>query len=275
MAMKTKNRGRLLHVVGLVLWMGLTGFARGAIVLATALALVSGVAQAEIVDTLAGFDEDTVGVSGALGAGISANGGNTETVSFSGSARVQWQQRAERIRFLAGSTYETARGVRTKEDLLLHVRHNHRLRSWVRSLLFAQLQRNPFQRLQSRTLLGAGARFEPVAGNEVDLTIGVAYMLEMERLVDVSGTNTEHRLSSFVTVAAFPREGVTIESTVFVQPRLDAFEDVRVAGQASIRSRVIGPVSLAVSATYLYDRKPPEEVAREDWSIKSGLQLTL
>lgn len=248
---------------------------RRTVCLVVLLALRGGSASGEILDTLGGFDADAPGWSGALGATFSVNGGNTETVSISGSGQAQWQRGAERLRMIAGGTHETADGELTEEKLVLHLRHNHRLAPWVRSLLFAQLQQNPFQRLESRTLFGAGARFEPLSRPRGAVAIGAAYMLELERLDGVGGTTTEHRISTFVDLSAMPREGVTLAATSYVQPRIDDLEDVRISAAASIASRVVGPLSLVVSGSYVYDRYPPEDVERVDWGIESGLRVSL
>jgi len=243
--------------------------------LLTLIVLGSASARSEIVDTLSGFDAEATGWSGALGASLSASGGNTDVVSYEGDLRLQWQAGAERIRALGSGSHERADGRRVSEEAMGHLRHNHRLSPWLRTLEFVQVQENPFQRLRVRTLVGAGVRIEPARRESVDVAFGVAHMLELEQLEDRNDTTTEHRLSTFFTVSATLREGVVASGSAFVQPRWDAFDDVRVSSQASLRSRVVWKVSLVLTGTYAYDAEPPEDVDPEDWEIETGLSLEL
>lgn len=246
------------------------------VLIAGACAFLSvGAASAEIVDTLGGFDAKKDGWSGRLGASFSVSGGNTDEMSLSGAGRLQWQNASERFRVLAGGTRETTDGERNEENVLGHVRHNHRLVAWLRTLAFIQFQNNRFQRLKARTLLGAGFRTEPVATDRWSLAMGAAHMLELERLEGERETTTAHRLSTFVALDATPREGVELAASAFVQPRWDDVEDVRIATEASASSRLVGRLSLVVSTSFTYDAKAPADVEREDWSVESGLSLTL
>jgi len=239
------------------------------------LSILASGANAEIVDTIGGFDESSEGWSGRLAGSFSVSGGNTDKSSVTGSGRAQWQSTTERVRLILAGTQERADGERTDEEALGHLRHNHRLDTWLRTLAFVQMQHNPFQRLKSRTLFGAGLRVEPLTRERTTVAVGAAYMLELERLEGEAETTTAHRLASFVALNASPRDGVELRATAFVQPRVDAFDDVRLSLDVAASSRVVGGLSLVVAGSLTYDSEPPADVVEEDWTVESGLELSL
>lgn len=240
-----------------------------ALVLATLLAPAA--AGAVIVNTLSGYGSDP-GWSGQLEANASASGGNTELARFGGRARAQWKGELHRFRALASAQRSESNGSRISESALLHLRHNHRLAPRLQSLAFAQLQRNPFQRLSARSLLGLGARVALVDDARGQLGLGLAHMLELERIEDTGGDeDVDHRLSSFLVGELELRGGVSLGATVFAQPRWSDFGDLRATGELGLEVELTGQLSFQSSASLTHDSNPPAGVEETDWSLGSGL----
>lgn len=228
-------------------------------------------AAAVIVNTLSGYGSDP-GWSGQLEANASASGGNTELARFGGRARAQWLGGRHRFRLLASAQRTESDGTRIAESALLHLRHNRRLAARLQSLAFAQLQRNPFQRLSSRSLLGAGARVALVDDSRGQLGLGLAHMLELERIEDGGGDEElDHRLSSFLVGELELREGVSLGATVFAQPLWSDFGDLRATGELGLDVELTGRLSFQSSATLNHDSNPPAGVEETDWSLGTGL----
>ncbi|MCA9752938.1 MAG: DUF481 domain-containing protein, partial [Gemmatimonadetes bacterium] len=77
--------------------------------------------EAQIVDTLGGWNDDAAGWSGRLGVTGSVSGGNTDVQSLSSAARAQWRGAPWRVRVLGSFRLEEANDVRSREESLGHV----------------------------------------------------------------------------------------------------------------------------------------------------------
>lgn len=229
-------------------------------------------ARAQIVNTLEGYDPDARGFSSVTTGSIEATGGNTETFDAMVDAKGQWAGERHRVRVLFGYEYESASGDREAENTFAHLRHNWRIDGGLHSLAFAQWQRNPFQRLRSRTLFGAGARLDLVERDAVRLALGAAHMVEIERLRGQDDPRTVHRLSSFLDAAWSIGEGHELGLNVFFQPKWSDFGDVRGNGTITLESKLAGGLSLVTAANVEYDSEPPTDVETTDWEIRSGLR---
>jgi hypothetical protein len=234
-----------------------------------------GPGRAQIVNTLDGFAERAPGWSGSVEARFSLSGGNTELVSLSAGGQVQHQGGANRWRLLGGASRETSRKERVEESTVAHLRHNRRLLPWLSTLTFVQHQRNPFQRLKTRFLAGAGARFDVLRASRVYGALGLSHMVEIERIEDAGGTDTDQRLSLFAILEGKLREPVVLELTSFVQPLWSDLSDMRAILAASLRVAIVGSLSLTLNYDLQHDTEPPDGVQETDWKLRAGLAWEL
>ena len=143
---------------------------------------LAGVGEAQIVNTLRGFDDKERGWSGGVEATISVAAGNTEYFETQIAAAVQHQSDTHRWRLLARNMRLTASGKTQAENRLGHLRHNYRFSRRLASVAFLQGQHNPFQRIETRVLVGGGARFDLVRREKVNMALGATFMREDEEL---------------------------------------------------------------------------------------------
>jgi putative salt-induced outer membrane protein YdiY len=233
--------------------------------------LVPAATASTIVNTLRGFDRHEPGWSGALEAGFSQAGGNTKVLSLSGAARVQWLRGRQRWRTLGGVRYAETAGEKIAEEVVGHLRHNYEILPWLDSLAFAQLQRNPFQRLRSRLLLGVGARFDLLDTDTRYVALGLSTMHEVTRLDGENGEQVKERLSSFLNVNSDLVSDVTLDVTGFLQPRWVEFSDLRAVLTATLTVPVGDAFSFLVTYRLQYDSRPPEGVEDTDWWVDTGV----
>ncbi len=236
--------------------------------------VIATAADAQILNTLRGWSDTEPGWSGKLGASFSASGGNTDVVSLAASARAQWRGGRHRVRGLVGGSRTESDGRKSSESLVGHVRHNVEVVTGISTLVFAQVQENPFQRLKSRVLLGAGGRVDVARRETWELSVGVAHMFEAERLDGESGRREDHRLSSFASAEGELSETVTIDATAFYQPLWSDFADSRLVASGSISVALVGSLSLDVAGAVQVDTRPPDGVGRRDWSQITGLSVS-
>lgn len=158
-----------------------------------------------------------------------------------------------------------------------HLRHNRQLAPRVVSESFVQLQRNRQERLDRRTLLGAGLRYELVQRDSLGFAVGVTPMFEYEVLDEVLGGSQDAvgRLSTYLAGRITLPSGTSLTAVAYVQPRIRDTGDLRVLSQAALDIGLSRYVKLRVRANFRYDSRPPFEVETTDLRLENGLVFVI
>jgi len=247
--------------------------------LATALTLalltvVPGRADAQVINTLRGWDDDEPGWSGEVAASIALSEGNSEYFEYNLAGAGQYAKSRHRVRALVEAARRTASGVEVAEATVLHLRHNYELTSVVHSLVFFQTQSNPFQRLQSRVLLGLGARFDVLSGDTWDVSIGAAYMRDREDLTDDdSGPVGENRADFFLSALGKLSEQVVVDAYGFYLPLISDFADARISLGGNLDVILVGQLTLFTGFRFAHNSNPPAGVEKDDIWLSTGLRF--
>ena len=229
-------------------------------------------ADAAFLNSLRGFDNTKEGWSGSVDGSYGASGGNSEETIFAGAARAQLKGDRNTWRMIASGNRTTTRGVETAKSGMGHLRHNYRLSDQWATLAFLQAQQNPFQRLDSRYLVGLGARYHLIEKRGVLWSLGAAQMWESERIRDEEGHTNVQRLSAFTSVETELREGIVLDALLFYQPRWADFSDWRVFGQIELDIELTGVLSLFTGYQVQHNARPPEGVEQTDWTTTTGFR---
>jgi hypothetical protein len=238
-------------------------------------------APAQIVNTLSGFSE-VPGWSGVAEATFAQSGGNTEVFTLGTAGKVQGQRPVRpdaewrhRVRLLGGVSRTEINGDTAVDSSMGHLRDLHRLRPWLSTLAFTQIQRDRFQRLRSRFLVGAGVHLEPVRRSTWSLSLGAAHMAEREEIRDLDEPRTAQRLSTYMYWHGDLTENraLGVNVTSFYQPRWSDWGDVRANGAAEFTARLGSVVTLGLIATLQNNSRPPADVHATDWSYLTKLTL--
>lgn len=238
-----------------------------------ALLLGAASADAQIINTLRGWDDDEPGWSGELAAAIAIAQGNTEYFEFDFSAAAQYATATHRLRGLAAAGRRTASGVDVSEATLLHLRHNYRLTHVIHSLVFFQTQSNPFQRIDNRLLLGLGARFDIVQEETWEASAGAAYMRERENLTDDdSGPTIRQRGNFFASVLGKLTDQVRVDAYGFYQPVITDWSDARLSAGSNLDVTLVGELSFVTGFRLAYNSRPAAGVETTDMWLRTGLR---
>lgn len=236
------------------------------------LILAAGPAAASpILNTLQLGQAGDPGWSGALEGMLRAGGGNSEKFQVEAGARLQRQTDRHRLRLISSGSYEEVSGTEKSREVTAHLRHNYDLGRGLATVSFTQIQHNPFQRLQSRWLLGAGLRWNVLSDGRGRFAVGATPMLEVERIEDQQGKLGRGRLSTFLVTALTLKPGVVCEASGFFQPLFSDFARARAVGNLGITVALSGSLSLKTGAAIEHNSDPPAGVEKTDWSTYSGL----
>jgi hypothetical protein len=140
-------------------------------------------------------------------------------------------------------------------------------------LTFTQIQRDPFQRLSSRLLVGAGLHLDPVQRSTWSLSLGAAHMVEREVIREVDEPSYAQRLSTYLYWHGDVTESkaIGVNVTGFYQPRWSDWGDVRANGTAELTARLGPVVTLGLVASLQNNSRPPADVEATDWSYLTKL----
>jgi len=82
------------------------------------------------------------------------------------------------------------------------------------------------------------------------------------------------RWSNYLNVRVQFTEAAHLGATVYVQPRLDPFRDVRVLHQATLGVNVTEHVRLHAELNLSHDSRPPDDVETLHLSLRNGVQVS-
>ncbi len=214
-----------------------------------------------------------------LGGDVAARTGNSDLVEVGGRARLDYR-RARLYTFLVGSVrYGKQGGQVFKNQAFAHLRYNYGLTRVVVAEAFTQIEEDAFTRLRLRTLLGAGVRLRYLETDAAGLYQGSSVMIEHERLdpakvVVHPDRVTAPRWSNYVSLHLSLGETATLVNIVYVQPRLDAFDDLRILDEATMSFTLTKNLNVNVTFNLRYDSLPPDGVESLDVTVRNGVTFS-
>lgn len=162
-----------------------------------------------------------------------------------------------------------------------HLRFTHMVEAVWGWETFLQVEYDEFTRLDRRVLLGAGLRWAVDETPQRVFHLGTGLMAESERLDAVAGaapreTSDVVRSTSYATLVwRFGVEGrAALRSTLYVQPRVDDVEDLRILEEAALDVALTQRLSLGLSLVVEHDNRPPAGVERTDLYLTNRLRVS-
>lgn len=205
--------------------------------------------------------------------------GNVQAVIAGGSANGAARWGSSRFYGSTSGDYTKFSGEVRVSKSFVHFRYNYLLlHDWLLAEAFVQQQHDKFQRLLLRELLGLGPRFVLAEEEDFRLAYGTSWMLEYERIAVAPGANDNpdilaHRWNNYFSAMVRPDDRVRAVATIYVQPRFDEWDDVRVLFETAVQSDLTKVFGLKVLATIRHDTQPPTAVKRTDLEVKNAFVI--
>ena len=218
------------------------------------------------------------GVGGRVRTAMLATGGNTDRLSMGGGLLLGGDSGPHFAYLNLTGEYARVNREATVAKAFSHLRYNYELAPWLWAEAFTQLEADRFRRIARRELVGSGPRFG-VDFAHAAVFYGTAYMAEWTLLdrrdtSDSGELRLAHRWSNYVSASGDVAERVLLTTTVYLQPRFDAFGDYHALVVATFEFKVSGLVSTGIEAEVRYESRPADEVEKLDYSIKNALELS-
>lgn len=227
------------------------------------------------------------GFHASIDGALTVKAGNVDYVSLTAATRVEYKKGIHTPFVVGNVAFAENAGETIISNGFAHLRWTAMWHERVGSEIFLQLQFNKFTALQLRQLVGAGARFVLYDGERFEAFAGTGYMIEHERLdreqigiFDPADPRyhplrpINHRSTSYFSFRAQLTENTHVNNTIFFQPRVDRFSDLRLLNEVGLEVSLTEYVSLLVGAVYLYDSDPPFTIKRSDLTSINRVRVT-
>lgn len=262
------------------------------------LAALSGAARAQVNAEVLRPRPLRAGWSASLDTSLALARGNIELLDLGAGGKVQHQTLhpapppppgiESALPFVAQRGFLTASGRFAQQggktyisQAFVHGRWTAMWHPRVGSDVFGQYQYNQFLRLQARGVGGGGVRVEVVHRPLLLLWAGSGYLFEYNLINVLPGAadppeTYEHRFTNYVCARlALLRDQLLLQNTLYVQPRFDAFADLRLLYELEALVRVTEVVHLGLDLSVLYDSAPPTGVQPTDVRLLTTLRVSL
>lgn len=222
--------------------------------------------------------EAAAGLSGQAAVDFTLRAGNVELLLFAPSARVDLVGARWSMFLVARGDFGWQEGERFSNQGLAHLRYGRALSGRLRLEAFTQLDYDRARQLTRRTLAGAGPRATLLASGAWDAALGSAVMVEHEELDLPPGAvhpreTDAIRWSSYVTARGAAGERLAAVATLYAQPRLSDFGDLRVLGDARVSVQLAGALSLQTAGVIRWDGRPPDGTDELDVTLRTGVGI--
>ncbi|MBI2603355.1 MAG: DUF481 domain-containing protein [Deltaproteobacteria bacterium] len=210
---------------------------------------------------------------------IEAKTGNSEVEKYEGELTSIFHLGKHEIITAIDQSYGTkAKQVNTKEAMQ-HLRHRFRITELVNSEVFIQHAFNEQQRLLTRNVAGIGPRFDLFEDSYSAVFLGMAYLLEAERLgegafPDAGEKRSKQRLSSYLYFHHTFKKDLNVSLVMYYQPLLSEFKDYRILSELGWEFKILSALSFELSLETFRDSLPPDSVKKQDMEFKNTIKIS-
>ncbi len=216
---------------------------------------------------------DTTGWSGNAGLAFSANKNTKSLLSFNANGHIQYSQAKDWVLLVTNFEIIDVDGALFNRSGFAHLRYNRKLSKKIKLELFNQNQFNSLSKIENRMLNGLGLRFKLSQSESAKFYYGLAYMHEIEKIVDVLTRTYDHRLSSYLSFTLKSKGNFKLTNTSYFQPLIKNFSDHRLSNETNFEFNISKHLSFITSFNYLFDSKPPTDVVKVVYSIRNGINF--
>lgn len=239
--------------------------------------LISTFGQAQIlnVESMRKVNKDTKW-SGNTNLSIQLIENKNSFVLVSNRTRLQYRNNKHLSLIIGDYNFKESNSNKIVSKGILHFRYNYKLSKRIRAEVFVQNQFDEISKIKYRRLFGFGPRFKLNDSENYKFYAGTLIMNEWER-IDSDLEQVKHndlRLSTYLSFSLFPKDGISIVSTTYFQPKVDDFSDLRWSNDSKIVFKVMKKLAFNIQFTMSYDTHPALGVPKTQYKLTNGLIYT-
>lgn len=199
------------------------------------------------------------GWSGEVELGLSGKSGNQKESDYRVAGKLTWHSGPNTVFAIADRDYGKTLGIKDSDDTFAHMRGIHAFSESFAGEAFIQWQQNEFDNLESRSLMGAGGRFDLIHQPEViTFSLGLGGFREREEL-DL-GTykeiNWAWRVNTYTAYRHQINPQVRLVNVIYYQPNVDELKDYRILFDFGFLVAISKSLSLALNYSLSHNSEP-------------------
>jgi len=206
----------------------------------------------QIVNMESSRKEGLIGSHFQINIGLNGSSGTVDRTNYSLEGRVdinsdKWQ----RFGILSYKREEKDDSI-TSNNTFLHLRGVRKISPLLAIEGFIQLSEKPLQKIKRRELIGAGIRLSPYKSIKVGLGV---FNEDEERVLSKSRETV--RINSYITNSFNISESASFESTLYIQPDIEDFSELRSYLVFGLRLKISERFSSIITYENTNDSSPP------------------
>lgn len=206
----------------------------------------------QIVNMESSRKEGLIGSHFQINIGLNGSSGTVDRTNYSLEGRVdvnsdKWQ----RFGILSYKREEKDDSI-TSNNTFLHLRGVRKISPLLAVEGFIQLSEKPLQKIKRRELIGAGIRLSPYKSIKVGLGV---FNEDEERVLSKSRETV--RINSYITNSFNISESASFESTLYIQPDIEDFSELRSYLVLGLRLKISERFSSIITYENTNDSSPP------------------
>ena len=197
---------------------------------------------AQIVNMESARKENLSGFHFQANLGLNGSSGTVDRTNYSVETRIDYNSdNWQRFGVFSYKREEKDDSI-TSNNTFFHLRAVRKVNSLLSLEVFTQLSEKPLQKIKRRELFGAGVRLSPYKS----FRLGLGLFNENEERI-LSDTRKTTRLNTYITNDFKISDTATFESTLYVQPDIDDFSEIRSFFVTGLRLKISEKFSTIIS----------------------------
>ena len=206
----------------------------------------------QIVNMESSRKENLIGSHVQINIGLNGSSGTVDRTNYSLEGRFDnnssnWQ----RFAIFSYKREEKDNSI-TSNNTFMHLRGVRKITPLVAIEGFIQLSEKPLQKIKRRELIGAGLRLSPYKS----IKIGLGIFNENEERI-LSEARETVRINSYITNSFNISESASFESTLYIQPDIEDFSELRSYLVLGLRLKISERFSSIITYENTHDSSPP------------------
>ena len=204
---------------------------------------------AQIVNMESARKENLSGFHFQANLGLNGSSGTVDRTNYSVETRIDYNSdNWQRFGVFSYKREEKDDSI-TSNNTFFHLRAVRKVNSLLSLEVFTQLSEKPLQKIKRRELFGAGVRLSPYKS----FRLGLGLFNENEERI-LSDTRKTTRLNTYITNDFKISDTATFESTLYVQPDIDDFSEIRSFFVTGLRLKISEKFSTIITVSYTHLR---------------------
>ncbi|WP_298760194.1 DUF481 domain-containing protein [uncultured Psychroserpens sp.] len=220
---------------------------------------------------------DSAKWTGSVSLDVSLIKNTNDIFRIANKAHIQYNDKTNLWLFVNDLNFQKVEGNSLVNRGTQHLRYNRKVSERIKWEAFAQAQYDAISQIDFRGLLGTGPRFKLSEKENYMFYLGTLIMYEYEKADNVISDREQNdvRGSAYLSFSMYPTETISIISTSYYQPKIDAFSDYRISSNTSLLFKIFKDLAFKTNFNYFYDAVPvSSNVPKTQFELTNGLLYT-